>query len=288
MSAIFSIFAVPFGYVMRYIYQFVGSYGVSIILFSLLAKLLMMPVSLKQKRSMMKTQAIQPKIQALQKQYGKDQQRLNQELQDLYAREDVSPMGGCGTMLITMPIMIGLYYVISTPLTYFMLLSADQIATLTERLSGAVAALGDIIGKGTNMQVVLAGLIKDNFGAVADISANILPVDYNFLGLNLAATPDFKSFGLLWIIPILSGLTAFGMSMVTQKLAAKANPQAQEGAMASQTKMMALMMPAMSVVFGFMLPAGLGLYWIANNIFTAAQEFILQKFILNKDEKPGA
>jgi membrane protein insertase, YidC/Oxa1 family, C-terminal domain len=280
MSAIFSIFAVPFGHVMRYIYQFVGSYGLSIILFSLLAKLLMMPVSLKQKRSMMKTQAIQPKIQALQKQYGKDQQRLNQELQDLYAREDVSPMGGCGTALITMPIMLGLYYVISTPLTYFMMLSTDQIAQMA-------SLLGVELSAANGGQVALAGLIKDNFSMLVSHFPSLLNVDYNFLGLNLAATPDFKSFGLLWIIPLLSGLTAYLMSFITQKLAAKANPQPQEGAMASQAKMMALMMPAMSLVFGFMLPAGLGLYWIANNIFTAVQEVILQKFILSKDEKPG-
>lgn len=281
MSAIINIFAVPFGYVMRFIYQFVGNYGLSIILFSLLAKLIMIPVSVKQKRTMMKTQSIQPKIQQLQKQYGKDQERLNRELQELYEREGASPTAGCGTTLITFPIMLGLYYVISQPLTYFMRLTTESI----ERIA---ALLNFKLDTGYGAQVPLAGEIFSHFDRLVGEFPSLIRVDYNFLGVNLAATPSIKEFSILWLIPLISGLTALLMAWVQQRQQKKANPQSGKDAMASASLMTMLMMPVMSLIFGFMLPAGLGLYWIANNVFSALQEFILSQYFLSKKEKDGA
>ena len=280
MSAIFDIVSIPFGYVMRFIYEFVGNYGLSIVLFAVLCKILMIPLSIKQKRSMMISMRMQPKIQELQRKYGKDTQRLNQELSALYDREGASPMAGCGTMLLTLPIMFGLYYVISQPLKYFMRLTADQIATLASRL-------GVEMSNSYTAQIGLAGMIGDNFEKVADISENLIPVSFNFLGMNLAQTPSIKEFGLLWLIPILSGLTAFAFSYMQTKLNQQNgmnNAQAQ-----STNKMMLIMMPLMSLYFGFVLPAGLGLYWIVNNLLSAVQELILNSYLSKKfaeeDEK---
>jgi YidC/Oxa1 family membrane protein insertase len=278
MSAIIGIFAVPFGYVMRFIYEFVGNYGLSIVLFSLLAKLIMTPLTIKQKRSMMKTQALQPKIQQLQKQYGKDQQRLQQELQALYDREDASPTAGCGTTIITLPIMMGLYYVISQPLTYFMRLTSDQISRVAEILNYNLT--------GAAGQIPLAGQILDHFERVRSVSPNVLPVDYNFLGMNLAQTPSLSDFNILWLIPLFSGLTALGMSLVQMAMQRRNNPESMTGAAAQSSKMMMLMMPMMSVVFGFMLPAGLGIYWIANNVFSAASEVALNPLMQRERQSP--
>ena len=281
MSAIFGIIATPFGYVMRFIYEFVGNYGLSIIIFAILAKLLMLPLSLKQKRSMMATMSLQPKIQELQRKYGKDKNRLNEELQNLYAREGVSPMAGCGTTLITFPIMIGLYYVISQPLTYFMQLSGEQISTLAARL-------GVEMSSNYTSQISLAGMISDNFDRVADISSTIMPVNFSFLGINLASTPDIKSFGLIWLIPILSGLTAFLFSYMQTKLNQPMQQQSGANPAASTNKMLLIVMPLMSVYFGFILPAGLGIYWITNNIISGIQEPLLKKYLeySSKKKKP--
>ena len=256
------IIAVPFGYIMRLIYEIIGSYGLSIIAFSLLAKLVMLPFSIKTKKSMLDMQRIQPKLNELQRKYGKDQQKLSMEMQKLYQEEGVSPFGSCLPTLITFPIMIGLYYVISKPLTYFMGLSAEEVTKLGE-------LLGVVSENAYTAEIQIAGLVSQNFDAVAHVSEKLMNVDFNFLGMNLATTPSFKEFGLLWLIPILSGVTAFFLSTITLKMQGTGDVQN------SSTSTMKYMMPLMSVYFGFILPAGLGVYWIANNVFSALQEIIL-------------
>jgi len=263
------IIAVPFGYIMRLIYEIIGNYGLSIIAFSLLAKLVMLPFSIKTKKSMLDMQRIQPKLNELQRKYGKDQQKLSMEMQKLYQEEGVSPFGSCLPTLITFPIMIGLYYVISKPLTYFMGLSAAEITTLGE-------ILGVVSENAYTMEIQIAGLISQNFDAVAHVSEKLMNVDFNFFGLNLATTPSFKQFGLMWLIPILSGVTAYLLSNITMKM------QGTEMAQNSSTSTMKYMLPLMSVYFGFILPAGLGVYWIANNVFSALQEVLLGIFMKPK------
>jgi len=270
MQGLFGIIATPFGYVMRYMYEFIGNYGVCIILFSLLVKIVTSPLTLKQKRSMKATQRLQPKIQAIQKKYYNDKNRMNEELTALYDREGVSPMSGCGTMLITMLIILGLYYVISQPLTYFMQLNADQVKQIAE-------ALGVEFTKNSS-QITLAGKIFGNFDAVKDISSKIMPVDFRFLCFDLASTPSIKEFGLMWILPIVSGFTALGQTVLMNKLQEKQNgPSA--AAAAGSSKAMLYMMPLMSVVFGFTLPAGLSLYWISNNVFGSLSELVFFKIM---------
>ena len=256
------IIAVPFGYIMRLIYEIIGSYGLSIIAFSLLAKLVMLPFSIKTKKSMLDMQRIQPKLNELQRKYGKDQQKLSMEMQKLYQEEGVSPFGSCLPTLITFPIMIGLYYVISKPLTYFMGLSAEEVTKLGE-------LLGVVSENAYTAEIQIAGLVSQNFDAVAHVSDKLMNVDFNYLGMNLATTPSFKEFGLLWLIPILSGVTAYFLSTITLKMQGTGDVQN------SSTSTMKYMMPLMSVYFGFILPAGLGVYWIANNVFSALQEIIL-------------
>ncbi len=268
---LYTIFSTPFGYVMRFIYQFVGSYGMSIFLFALLVKVLMLPLSLKQKRSMMEVARIQPQLQKIQKTYARDQRRMQEEMQNLYDREGVSPMAGCGTSLITLPIMIGLYGVIIQPLTYFMQLTAAQISEIASRLSFEMTNY--------HSQIELASRIFANFDQVADVSDRLMRVSMQFGPIDLAATPSFGEFNILWIIPILSGLTSLLMSWLGQKLnpMQNANPQAQ-----SSGKIMMFMMPLMSVWFGFILPAGLGVYWISNNILSGVQEALLNVWMKKK------
>lgn len=275
MQGLFGLIATPFGYVMRFMYEFIGNYGVCIILFSLLVKIVTSPLTLKQKRSMQATQRLQPKIQAIQKKYYNDKQRMNEELTALYERENASPTAGCGTMIITLVIMLGLYYVISQPLTYFMQLSKDEITAIAE-------LLGVELGNGYGSQIALAGKMFSNYDLIKGVSDNVMHVDFNFLGLDLSSTPKFKQLSVLWIMPVVSGLTALGQSFVTTKLQQRKlgdNPAA-----AQSNKMMYIMMPLMSLYFGFILPAGLSLYWISNNIFGAASEIVFTKILAKEAE----
>jgi len=275
MQGLLGLIATPFGYIMRFMYELIGNYGVCIILFSLLVKVIMSPLTLKQKRSMQATQRLQPKIQAIQKKYYNDKTRMNEELTALYDREGVSPTAGCGTMLITLVIMLGLYYVISQPLSYFMQLSADEISAVAE-------ALGVELSTGYGAQISLAGQMFNNFDLIKDISDNVMRVDFNFLGIDLAANPAFKKLNLLWVMPIVSCLTALGQTYVTTRLQRRTmgdNPAA-----AQSNKMMYIMMPLMSLYFGFVLPAGLSLYWISNNVFGAVSEVVFAKIMEKEAE----
>ncbi len=267
-----SIIATPFGYVMRFIYELVGNYGLSIFLFALLAKIIILPLTIKSKRSMIDMQRIQPKMLELQKKYGKDKQKYAEKVQELYDNEGVSMSAGCLPQLITLPIMLGLYYVISQPLTYFMQLTADEITAIADTLNYTMTG-------GYTSQIGLAGLMHENFDRISGISDKIMQVDFHFLGIDLAATPSFKVLNLLWLIPILSGLTAFLYSFISQKLNKSISGNVQNPQTQSMNGMMYIMMPAMSVYFGFILPAGLGIYWISNNLLMIAQEYILTRLL---------
>ena len=269
MSAIFNIVSIPFGYVMRFIYDLVGNYGLAIILFTILCKIILLPMTIKQKKSTLAMQALQPKLLAVQKKWSADRERMAAETQKVYEDAGVSPMGGCGTTLLTFPIMIGLYYVIVRPLTYLMHLSADQLTSLT-------TALGVEASANVASELTLAGLINQNFAAAAAAVPEVIQMDYSFLGMNLTETASFKALSILWIIPVLSGLTSYlstWLMMKKQQAAMQDNP-----AMAQSNSMMTFMMPMMSVYFGFVLPAGVGIYWIMNNLLTTLQDQILNKY----------
>ena len=276
---LYKLISTPFGYVMRWIYEFVGNYALSLFLFALVVKVLMLPMQIKQKRSMMEMQRIQPEIQRIQKTYARDQRRMQEEMQNVYDREGVSPMAGCGSMLLIFPIMIGLYGVIIKPLTYFMQLSGDQINQIAQILNFDL----ELLAKNYHAQIELAPLIYEGFDKVSHVAENLLRVDFSLGPISMAAKPELSQPGILWLLPIVSGVTAYLMSWLTQKM----NPNQNMGnpqAAASQKSMM-LMMPLMSLWFGFMLPAGLSFYWICNNVLSLIQEFFMGLWAKKQMEK---
>ena len=273
---LYKIISTPFGYVMRFIYEFVGNYALSLFLFALLVKVLMIPMTIKQKKTMLEQQRIQPMIQKIQKTYARDQRRMQEEMQNLYDREGISPMAGCGTMLLTFPILIGLYGVIIQPLTYFMQVGGDQIAQIAQILNYDTAAAG------YHYQIELASLIYDNFDKVAHVAESLMRVDFSLGPISMAAKPEFSQPGILWLLPIVSGATSYLMSWMTQKMSPmqQNNPQAQ-----GTNKTMMLMMPLMSLWFGFMLPVGLSFYWICNNVLAIVQELFMNIWTKKQLEK---
>ena len=273
---LYKLISTPFGYVMRYIYEFVGNYALSLFLFALLVKVLMIPMTIKQKKSMLEQQRIQPMIQKIQKTYARDQRRMQEEMQNLYDREGISPMAGCGTMLLTFPILIGLYGVIIQPLTYFMQVNADQIAEIARILNYDTASAG------YHFQIELASIIYEHFDKVAHVAESLMRVDFSLGPISMAAKPEFSQPGILWLLPIVSAATSYLMSWMTQKM----NPMQNANAQAQSTnKTMMLMMPLMSLWFGFILPVGLSFYWICNNVLAIVQELFMNIWTKKQMEK---
>ncbi len=275
----------PFGLLLMWIYNLVHNYGLAIIIFATIAKLILLPFSYKSKKSMAQMTKVQAKVAKLQKQYANNRVKLNEEMTKLYDREGISPMSGCLPSFLPLPIMFGLYYAVQKPLTYMMgfLEKGADIPLLARAVGVDIASQNPY-----TVQIIIAERLSEFFDAsgnlmpeIANLSSNIanylVKIDFNFFGLNLAQQPSFTNPSALWVIPILSGLTAFLSSFLTQKM--------QGNQLQGSMKTMLYIMPLMSVYFGFILPASVGIYWITNNVLMVAQEFCLGKFIKYQERK---
>ena len=293
MSTIGYYICVPFAWLVRLFYNLTNSYGVALILFTLVIKLIMLPFQMKSKKSMMRMSRVSGQMQELQKRYAKNQAKLQEEMQKLYEEEGVNPMSGCLWSLIPFPILIALYSIIRQPITHFMMLSKDVLQTVVQSAADAGVNLTNIVmmDKATGTPALKDGLYQlASYGQINLVKAvqemglstpeGWFDMNYNFLGLDLTATPweYVKSFTFTWavigviLIPILAGLSQF----VFSKLTMKTQPQADAAGGASMKSMM-YMMPLMSVYIAFIMPAALGVYWIAQSVFSLLQEAILNK-----------
>ena len=280
----------PFGLLLQWLYSIVQNYGIAVILFALLVKLVCIPLTIKSKKSMLAMSAMNAELQQLQKKYANNRVKLNEEMQKLYEKHGVSPMSGCLPQFIPLPIMMGLYYAVQQPLQYIVGLSSETVIKLAQ-----LVGLDNLAGANYTVQIVIAeklNAFKDAAGNFApDVlkcladGESIFPMDFNFFGLNLADTPSIKHPGLIWIIPILSCLTAYLSSYIMQKM--QNMPKGNDAA-ANQMKMMTMLMPLMSLYFAFILPGAIGIYWIFNNVFTCVQEVILTKRIRGRQEAEQA
>lgn len=293
MSTIGYYICVPFAWLVRLFYDLTNSYGVALILFTLVIKLIMLPFQMKSKKSMMRMSRVSGQMQELQKRYAKNQAKLQEEMQKLYEEEGVNPMSGCLWSFLPLPILMALYSIIRQPITHFMMLSKDVLQTVVQSVADAGVDLTNIVmmDKVTGAPALKDGLYQmAAYGQINLVKAvqemglstpdGWFNVNYKFLGLDLTATPweYIKSFTFTWavigviLIPILAGLSQF----VFSKLTMKTQPQADAAGGASMKSMM-YMMPLFSVYIAFIMPAALGVYWIAQSVFSLIQEAILNK-----------
>ena len=292
---------IPFAWLVRLFYNLTSSYGMAIILFTLVVKLILLPFQMKSKRSMIRMNRLSGKMQEIQKKYANNQAKMNEEIQKLYEEEGVSPMSGCLWSFLPLPILLALYSIMRQPITHFMLLSESVVQDLVAKVTTAGVDMSSIVQMKDGAAVVSNGvtqlqpygqinLVKAITDYAPDAASGIdgwINLDYNFLGLDLSATPStaFSNFSLTWpiigliLIPILAG----GFQLLMTRITMKQQPQ-QEGPGAGSTKMMMYMMPLMSVYIAFIMPAALGIYWIAQSVFSAVQEFVLGKFYTKKME----
>ena len=293
MSTIGYYICVPFAWLVRLFYDLTNSYGVALILFTLVIKLIMLPFQMKSKKSMMRMSRVSGQMQDLQKRYAKNQAKFQEEMQKLYEEEGVNPMSGCLWSFLPLPILMALYSIIRQPITHFMMLSKDVLQTVLQSVADAGVDLTNIVmmDKATGAPALKDGLYQmAAYGQINLVKAvqemglstpdGWFNVNYKFLGLDLTATPweYVKSFTFTWavigviLIPILAGLSQF----VFSKLTMKTQPQADAAGGASMKSMM-YMMPLFSVYIAFIMPAALGVYWIAQSVFSLIQEAILNK-----------
>ena len=282
----------PFAWLMIWLYNLTGSYGWAIILFALAVNLVLAPFMAKSKKSMMRSTRLQPKIQELQRRHEGNQQKLNAEMQKLYREEGVNPMSGCLWSLIPFPILIALYSVIRMPMTRMMFVADDFVTTLqnffVEKGLYTIPERADAYA-----EIKLTKLAHENWdlvqsGLAGKIDPHFLDIDFSFLGLNLGDQPRWNFFANtdwsdvhvwlpalgLFLIPFISAL----LSWLSMKISTATNPQmAQDSQAAATSKSMNMMMPLMSVWICFIMPAAMGIYWIANSVFGIARDYILTK-----------
>ena len=286
------IIRVPFGYLLEWLYQFANNYGVALILFSLIIKLILLPMSIKSKKSTLKMSRLAPIVKAMESKYGDDKQKYQQAVQQLYKEEGVSMGGGCLWSFIPLLILLPLYYVIREPLTYMLHNSRSVSAAIV----AFVRASGENLGTNTYYaQLAAAGKLGAYVEPLKALSvtaqANLTSIDFSFLGLDLAAIPTFKIWTVakegwsqigLFLMPIVSAgfqmLSMFISQKMNGQVATNADGERDEEAAKQQAKTnmsMMLMMPLMSLWIGYSMPAALSIYWIAQALFGTVQDYFL-------------
>ena len=279
---------VPFAWLTRLFYSLTGSYGLALILFTLVVKLVILPFQLKGKKSMLRMNRMQGKMKDIQTRYANNKQRQQEEMANLYAQEGVNPMSGCLWSFLPFPILIALYAIIRQPLRYLMGLSVDTISAITD----AATKLGYTVAEGGQAaayeQIYLAKFVHQNWDSFQGQFDGLINLDYNFLGMDLASqgsqlfkqitTGGWPVIGVL-LLPVIATALQFLMTLISMK--------ATGNAAGSQGKMMMYLMPLMTLWMGYILPAALCVYWIANTAFATIQEQVLNKYfnkILDREE----
>ncbi len=260
----FSIIAVPFGYLMRGLYLIFNNYALSIIFFTIIIKLILLPLSIKQQKSQTLMARMRPYEMKIRQKYRDNPAKAKEELDALYQSEGYSPYSGCLTSLLQLPIFLGLYEVIRIPLRYIAGVSTGIVSILDGAKEGITALNFASMPLSEWPAKALEGL--------SESSRAMLPLDLKFFGIDMTQTASAKDPSLLWIFPILSGLTALLMQIVTIKINEKNSGQKQGG------MGMMLFMPLFSVFIGFAVPTALVFYWIISNVTATVQTVVLGKY----------
>ena len=292
------IIQVPFGYLMGWLYQFTNNYGIALILFSIIVQLVMLPMTAKSKKSMMKMSRLQPRMQEIQRRYADDPQRQNAAIQAMYKEEGVSMGGGCLWSLVPMLIIIPLYTVVRQPLVYMLhesLETANQIVDVLKTSAPEAFGSNAYYNQITAAQLIpqYADVLKEAIPTISDTVLN--GINFGFLGCNLGLIPPFNVFAsTFWTWPnvglFLLALLSAGNQVVTMWINQKMNDSvvtnkdgiqdketAQNSQAAQTSKVMMYTMPLMMLWIGFTVPASLSLYWLTGGVVRTIEDVLLTK-----------
>lgn len=319
-----AFFANIFGYILNFIYNFVGNYGLAIILFSILVKIVMIPISIKQQKTMKKSTKIQSKMKEIQVKYKNNPEQLNQATMELYKSESMSPFSGCLSAIVQLILLFSVFYLVKSPLTYMKKIDNEVISKYSNIIQqyelGSKSAYAeiDIIREIDNIEKLKAEKIDEeseennsenteNDGenieksneekiAISEINTdelNELKLNMNFLDLNLAQVPTKSSDWKAYIIPFLYVvMSIISMKITTATTKTKKTEQGdkKEGEeefdpMAQMNKNMSIMFPVMYLAVALVAPLGLALYWLMNSLLIIIERLALNKLLKDEEEE---
>ena len=292
----FEFFASLFGYILAFLYDLINNYGLAIILFTVIIKIVLLPLSIKQQRTLKKSTQLQEKMKVIQFKYKNNPEKMNQEMMELYKSENMSPFSGCLTAIVQLLLLLSVFYLVKSPLTYMEKIPTEDInkyiTQLQEegKINSNVYPEIDVIRE--QQWLKEKNLDDPNIDRVA--------LQMNFLGLDLSKVPqqnmtDFT----VYIIPILYILSSFISIRMTTAMQQKQKEKSKQDVtidgstgkeltvkdeneidtVMQTNKMMSWMMPIMSISIAFVAPLGLALYWLVNNILMIIERLILNKVI---------
>ena len=305
-----SFFANIFGYILNWIYNVVGNYGWAIIIFSIIIKLLLVPISVKQQKTVKKTNKIQEKMKEIKVKYKNNPEKLNEATMELYRTENMSPFSGCLSAIVQIILLFAVFYLVKSPLTYMKKVDVDIIdkyTTISKQydLSEQNNAYPEIVilREINNIKELKNKDIQEdddkiNVAEINDEELDNLDINMDFFGLNLAQVPTRSSDWKAYIIPFLYVV----MSIISMKLTMATNNKAQNkkkedekalvkkdgeeefDPVAQMNKNMTYIFPIMYLSVALIAPLGLALYWLMNSILIIIERLILNKVIKDEEE----
>lgn len=276
-----------FGYILNFLYEQFNNYGVAIIIFSVLLRIILIPITIKQQKSLKKNAKLQKEMKEIQTKYKSNPEKLNQETIDLYKREKMSPFSGCLSGILQIIIILSVFWLVSKPLTYMKKINPEIIEKYSQELKE----------EGVNSSYTEIAIINKKAAEDPEVYINM-----NILGLDLSKVPtqsldDFR----VYIIPILYVISSVISIKITTKMnsnnkdkdinelkkAETEDKEKQPDEMEMMQQMnnnMTYMMPIMSVMIAIIAPLGLALYWLISNVLMIVERLIIDRFINQKEE----
>ena len=309
-----AFFANLFGYVLNFIYEIVKNYGLAIIIFSILVKVLMIPMSIKQQKTMKKSTKIQKKLKEIQFKYKNNPEMLNQATMEVYKSENMSPFSGCLSAIVQIILLFAVFYLVRSPLTYMEKVNPDMINKYSKIVKEnnlstnsaypeieIIRELDNIKNlkntENTNNEEQTTEENKKDLAEINNDEIDSLYINMDFLGLNLAQVPTRSSDWKAYIIPVLYVIVAIISMRITNptntnKKATKenkdekalSNPEDEFDPMAQMNKNMNMMFPVMYLAVALIAPLGLALYWLMNSLLMIIERLILNKLLKDEEE----
>lgn len=275
-----AFFANMFGYILNFLYSFIQNYGIAIILFTILIRIILIPLTYKQQVTMRKTAKIQEKLKKIQEKYKNNPEKFNQETIELYKKENMSPFSGCFSAIVQIILILSVFYMVSSPLTYMKKVDTEVINQYKNEIKLEQ-------GEGQSSYYPEISIIKEKGSTDEQVYLNM-----EFLGLDLSSVPTANlSDWRVYIIPalyVISSIISMKISTSMTKKKEDDNKEKSESTemetMERMNKNMMLFMPVMSVIISFIAPLGLALYWLMNNVLMILERVIITKHLDAKED----
>lgn len=300
-----SFFADIFGYILNFLYTIVSNYGVAIILFSVLVKIVMLPLSIKQQRTMKKSVKLQEELKQIQYKYKNQPEKLNAEMMDLYKREKMNPFSGCLSAIIQIILLFSMFLLVRSPLTYMVKMDEQGITRLEE-----ITLIAENNANDAYKEISIIQYIKSNKDSISvdendETTKNYIEqadLEMNFLGIDLSQIPtqDLSNWRTL-IIPVLYVISSFISIRLTTAMQNKKkddknlitdgkekSKEEEINPVEEANKSMSWIMPIMSISIAIIAPLGLALYWLTNNILMIGERILLNKILEKEEAKENA